>query len=122
PFWMSGVTLGSLPAVPGLSSFAELNVRTYVRHRDGPGVWFFSLDCASALAVLVARQLFHLNYRHARMTVELRDGIDYLSERSDGTTFRASYRPTGDPVPSAPGSLEAFLTERYRLYSWHKGR
>lgn len=123
PFWMSGVTLTGFPDVPWLSSFAELNVRTYVRHRDGPGVWFFSLDAGSYLAVLAARALFHLNYVYARMKVELKgDGIGYFSQRPDGATFAASYRPVGEPVRSAPGSLEAFLTERYRLYAWSKGR
>ena len=123
PFWMSGIIHSSvrLPLVPG---FAELNVRTYVRHRDGPGVWFFSLDAGSYLAVLAARTLFHLNYVHAQMKVELRgeDAITYFSQRSDGTTFAADYRPVGEPVRSTPGSLEAFLTERYRLYAWSKGQ
>src|SRR5262245_50879401 len=43
PFWMSGVTLRGLPALPGLSTFPELNVRTYVQLGGRPGVWFFSL-------------------------------------------------------------------------------
>src|ERR1044071_4103676 len=43
-----------LPPVPGLSSMHELNVRTYV-HLDGvPGVWFFSLDANSHIAVTTA--------------------------------------------------------------------
>ena len=60
-----------LPSVPGLSSFHETNVRTYV-HRAGcdPGVWFFSLDAANRLAVLAARTTFHLPYYHARMFLE----------------------------------------------------
>src|SRR5690606_20213232 len=48
PFRMSGVRLRLLPAVPWLSAFPELNVRTYVRLRDRGvekrGVYFFSLD------------------------------------------------------------------------------
>ena len=39
---MSGVRFrGTLP-VPGLSSFPELNVRTYVTDGEKPGIWFFS--------------------------------------------------------------------------------
>ena len=38
--------------------FQELNVRTYaVDHTGRPGVWFYSLDCNRALAVLGARVL-----------------------------------------------------------------
>ena len=34
-----------------VSEFPELNVRTYVRVNDRPGIYFFSLDAGSALAV-----------------------------------------------------------------------
>ena len=59
-----------LPAVPWLSAFPELNVRTYVHDREGrPGVWFYSLDAARWLAVKFARAAFHLPYHHAAMPV-----------------------------------------------------
>lgn len=122
PFWMSGVTLRWLPSIPGVSSFPELNVRTYVRYRDRPGVWFFSLDAASRLAVLVARARYHLPYVYATMRVE-RDGdtIRYRSHRADGSGFVARYGPSGPPRRSIPGTLEYFLTERYRLYARPRG-
>ena len=48
PFSMRGVRPRFLPAVPGLSSFPELNLRTYVVDKRGrPGVWFYSLDTVS---------------------------------------------------------------------------
>src|SRR3712207_8210884 len=52
-------------------SFLEANVRTYV-HVDGrePGVYFFSLDAASLLAVLGARVGLGLPYFLARMRSE----------------------------------------------------
>ena len=51
PFRMSGIHLRGLPAIPGTAAFEELNVRTYVVYGGKPGVWFFSLDAASRLAV-----------------------------------------------------------------------
>jgi len=88
PFRMSGVRLRRLPAVPGTAAFPELNVRTYVTDKpreDGgkPGVWFFSLDAASALAVRVARAWFSLPYHRATMRCEPdgADGIRYASKR-----------------------------------------
>src|SRR5581483_10089721 len=58
PFRLSGLRPRWLPPLPGLSTFPELNVRTYVRGPDGekPGVWFYSLDAASPLAVWSARE------------------------------------------------------------------
>jgi uncharacterized protein YqjF (DUF2071 family) len=122
PFRMSGVRLRATPAIPMLSAFPELNVRTYVSHAGKPGVWFFSLDAASALAVSVARAWFHLPYFNARMSCENRgDWIEYSSERTHSNAakakLRARYRPTGEIFHPKPGTLEHFLTERYCLYA-----
>ncbi|MGH7693973.1 MAG: YqjF family protein [Gemmatimonadaceae bacterium] len=118
PFWMSGVTMRGVPPLPGLSSFPELNVRTYVRHGDRPGIWFFSLDAASRLTVFGGRLLFMLPYCYAIMHAEEREGrIQYSSIRSAETRFVASYGPTGPVRKAEPGSLPHFLTERYRLYA-----
>lgn len=118
PFRMSGIRFRHLPTLPVASRFEELNVRTYVAYQDWPGVWFFSLDAGSRLAVLAARWLYGLPYVHARMR-QRREGeaIVYHSERADGTCFTASYQPSGPAAESKPGSLEYFLTERYCLYA-----
>ncbi|MFW6336254.1 MAG: YqjF family protein, partial [Phycisphaeraceae bacterium] len=74
PFRMEGVRPRGLPAVPGISAFGELNLRTYVVGPDGtPGVWFYSLDAHQRLAVWLARKLFHLPYVWADI-VPRRDG------------------------------------------------
>jgi uncharacterized protein YqjF (DUF2071 family) len=120
PFTMQGVRPRWAPAVPGVSSFHETNVRTYV-HRGGvdPGVWFFSLDAANRLAVAIARTFWHLPYHHARMTLVADDGeIRYASQRrTGGAAFRATCQPRGEPGPAAGGTLEHFLIERYILYA-----
>ena len=122
PFWMSGVTPRGWPDLPGLSSFPELNVRTYVSLAGRPGVWFLSLDAANRLAVWVARGLYRLPYVYARMKVVHEGGrIDYRSMRPSGQGFEGSYQPDGPVVYSAPGTLEHFLTERYCLYAASRG-
>jgi len=122
PFRMAGVRARWLPPIPGTSAFPELNVRTYVRYREQPGVWFFSLDAASPLAVVTARALYHLPYRHADMAcVEKQESIDYSSRRSErdapAADFSAHYRPISERFRSLPGTLEHWLTERYLLFS-----
>jgi uncharacterized protein len=111
-----------LPVAP---AFHELNLRTYV-HRDGrdPGVWFFSLDATSRLAVAGARLAYHLPYFHARISLELSDGpsIAYSCSRlgsGQAAEFSGRYGPTGPASPAAVGSLEFFLAERYLLYAWN---
>lgn len=118
PFEMAGVRLRGLPAVPPVSDFAELNVRTYVRFRGQPAVFFFSLDAASRTAVRLARGLFHLPYFDAHMAVERSgDTVHYHSyrthRRAAPAVFVGSYRPVGGVTWSEPGTLAHWLTERY---------
>jgi len=126
PFTMWGIRASFLPPIPGTSAFHELNVRTYVHHNGVPGVWFFSLDAASQLAVWGARTFYHLPYFFAEMSLEQKDdAIMYASARRDEHGPAAELNMTwaiGDSVPSSvPGSLEFFLTERYCLYSENEG-
>jgi len=118
PFYMTNVAPRGVPAMPWVSEFPELNVRTYVRVGGKPGVYFFSLDAGSAVAVRAARLLLNLPYQHATMSVESGDGVvSYESRRIDGRAeFRARYRPIGPSSAPVAGSLEHFLTERYCLY------
>lgn len=127
PFSMSGVRLRWTPPVPGLSAFPELNVRTYVTAQGKAGVWFFSLDAASALAVAAARFSFHLPYFRARMQCsQADDWIKYESRRTHrgapGAVLEGRYRAVGDRFEATRGTLEHFLTERYCLYSAASGR
>jgi uncharacterized protein YqjF (DUF2071 family) len=122
PFRMTNVAPRGVPAIPWVSAFAEVNVRTYVTVEGRPGVYFFSLDGESALAVAIARSLLHLPYYTARMEVRDQAGkIHYTSRRSDRNAgpaeLVARYWPLEVPSKPLPGTLEYFLTERYCLYN-----
>jgi hypothetical protein len=117
---MTGVMRRPWPDVPGLSAFAELNLRLYVEREGKPGVWFLSLDAANALAVRVARRFFHLPYHHAEMKVRIDvDRIAYTSRRRTGPPmeFAADYGPASTPYEAEADSLDHWLTERYCLYA-----
>jgi uncharacterized protein YqjF (DUF2071 family) len=113
------------PALPGLDSMHELNVRTYVHYDGEPGVWFFSLDVNSELAAAAARTLFFLPYHTAEIDVGQSGGkILYQLRRQAETPahFQGSWS-IGEPLPvSAPSTREFFLTERYCLYSVNEER
>jgi uncharacterized protein YqjF (DUF2071 family) len=128
PFRMSGIRSRGLPPLPGLSRFPELNVRTYVTHGGKAGVYFFSLDAANLPAVWGARAFYHLPYFYAGMSSQERDGsIHYTSRRRsrrDGAEaeFCGHYRPISDIRLPDHGSIEHWLTERYCLYTKHRGQ
>lgn len=122
PFMMRDVRPRFIPAVPRLSFFPELNVRSYVTLDGRPGVYFFSLDAANPIAVEIARALFHLPYQNATMEcIENGETIHYASTRTDSraapASFRATYHPTGTTFIPEKNSLEYFLTARYCLYT-----
>ena len=125
PFTLTGVRPILTPPLPWLSEFHEINVRTYVHHRgENPGVWFFSLDASSQIAVAAARAAYKLNYLYSRIDFSAtNEEIAFDSHREDdrGPTpahahirYRGAEGPTG---PGALGSLDFFLTERYLLYT-----
>jgi uncharacterized protein YqjF (DUF2071 family) len=125
PFHMTNVAPRGVPSLPWVSEFPELNVRTYVRVHDRPGIYFFSLDAGSTLAVHAARAWLNLPYHSASMAVRRSgDSIDYESVRKDDSDASLSvrYRPVGRRFQAVHGSLEYFLTERYCLYNLdHQG-
>ncbi len=126
PFHMTNVAPRGVPALPWLSEFPELNVRTYVRVGDRPGIYFFSLDAGSTAAVLAARTLLNLPYYSASMEVTpAGETVVYRSQRdaSETADFIGTYGPIGPAFIASPGSLEYFLTERYCLYNLdHRGQ
>jgi uncharacterized protein len=119
PFEIVALRPSITPPLPFASRFPELNVRTYVTHGGKPGIYFFSLDARSDVAVAAARLFYRLPYFRAEMSIR-RDGetTDFSSSRVPGEArFSAHYRP-GKMLPhAAPGTLEHFLTERYCLYT-----
>ena len=118
PFQMSNVSLRSVPAMPWVSAFPEVNVRTYVRVGGKPGVFFFSLDAASALAVRTARRFLNLPYFLSDMSLTStgRTVRFESARRQQDATLLATYEPVGEKFRAQPGTLEHFLTERYCLY------
>lgn len=117
PFWPDGLW----PI-----QFNELNVRTYVRVNDQPGVYFYSLDADDAFAVLMARWLFQLNYYRTRMTVGVSDAPQVVFA-SEGPTpsgahrrFDATYQPSGPVFTPERGALADWLTSRWNFFCPNK--
>lgn len=117
PFWMSGVRPRFCPPVPGVSRFPEINVRTYAIVDGVPGVYFFSLDTPSRIAVFAGNRFFHVPYRHARQRITAIDGGQHYVSHRDGRCELDLRVEFGAPAPAPPGSLEHFLTERYCIHT-----
>ena len=110
PFFMSHIRF---PVTPGFGfvRLRELNLRTYVRFRGQPGIYFFTLDTDNLLGQWIARKFFHLPYRLRSLQGSVRDK-DYLFKSADSLQLRAQI---GEPCVS--GSLDRWLVERYSLFT-----
>jgi uncharacterized protein len=122
PFGVTGLRGQGMAPIPRLSSFLEVNVRTYVVAGGRPGIYFFSLDASSSAAVTAARRGYRLPYFKADISAEHRgQALRYRSRRvsSDGppAELDIEYEPTGGRLPVEEGSLERWLAERYCLYT-----
>jgi uncharacterized protein YqjF (DUF2071 family) len=119
-FRLNDLSLRSLPELPWVGRFLELNVRLYVQKEGKPGVWFLSLDASSSLAVAAARTLVNLPYVRANMSLTPADGgfrFESQRRRGEPARFHAQYSPVGEMWEPSPGSLAHFLAERYCLYT-----
>ena len=127
PFWLDRLKIRGLPPAPGMRSFPDLNLRTYVRDQftRTPGVYCFSLDASNLLAVMAARTFYHLPCYWASMRLEQRAEREFAfySSRWFSNTevvFNARYRglgPTSKLAECRRGSFEYFVTERNCLFS-----
>jgi uncharacterized protein len=120
-FCMRGARLRGMPALPFFSTFPEVNIRTYVRLEDRPGVFFFSLNASNPLFTSAARLVYHMPYVRAEVSSE-RDGdsIHLRSSRAgegESAGWECSYRPVSGVFEAQPESLESFLVERWALYT-----
>jgi uncharacterized protein len=108
------------PAVPHLSAFTEINLRTYVRGPDGgDGIWFFSLECPR-LPVVLGLRAVGVPYVRADAATRADPGhVHYRSRRRNGVGMRASVE-VGAPLE--PDPLTDFLTGRWSAYVHRLGR
>ena len=102
------------------SRFLETNVRTYVKAAGGEaGIYFFSLDASSRLAVTFARLLYGLPYFPAEMSATTEGPrTEYAARRRGARQAELEVGwILGNPCGSARvGTRDHFLIERYSLF------
>jgi uncharacterized protein len=114
-----------LPFVPCVSTFNELNLRTYVCYRDRPGIGFLSIHANNRWAIRLARWLTPLPYLPARIRYqEAATGFSFDCWDLALPDCRSSIRfsPEGHSWQPQDGTLDAWLLERYRLFILGKCR
>lgn len=110
------------PAALAWRRFPEINVRTYVSDAERSGVWFFSLDAGSPVAVELGRRFVHLPYYRASISATLdATSISYRLQRTDRRAPAARFATEasfgGEIRTAVPGTLDHWLVERYCFFT-----
>lgn len=125
PFVLTNVGFRGTPSIARLAVSA-LTVRTYVRHRGDPGLFFFSIDIGNSFVAASVGRTTRLPIYRAKMRVGATEEnhVAFESERraneSAGDTaarFAATYRPDGAVFTAEPDTLAHWLTARRRFYA-----
>ena len=107
------------PSLPWIGSFPQVNLRTYIRDEQGDrAVYFLRLETDQPLAAWLARRWFGLPYHRSDIKPELAGSEPpnlSVAPPEAVRMGRFAWQPRGPEFSAAPGSLERFLTERYRL-------
>jgi len=111
-FDMQAVRPRNVPAFAPVSSFHELNLRTYVRYKGKQGVYFLSIEAGKSLACFVARKMSQLPYRYAAITRA--PNSFQVQNNCSGTHFKLGFSKGNVIAEKQP--LDLWLTERYALF------
>jgi uncharacterized protein len=119
-----GGRLGQWLLMP-IATHEFLNVRTYVRHRGEPGIYFLAEWLSNRLSVHLGPRSFGLPYRYGRIAYD---------HSGDGVTIQGTVKARAGQLAyagivcgknyesAAAESLEEFLMERYTAFTRHANR
>jgi len=111
-FTMEKIRPRNLPPFSPISNFHELNIRTYVRYRGKPGVYFLSIEGGTKISCQVARKMSDLPYRYSAIK---RNKNGYTAENKDYNDYLNLSFQIEKPILQK-STLDKWLTERYVLY------
>lgn len=118
-FKVTGNRLRFMPPFPGVSSFLQLNVRTYVTYNGMKGIHFFNLDVNNAFLVKLTPIDHFLPFRHAKMSLKRKGNtFTFTSSVQKSKTLQeklvATFKPSARQIESL--TFERWLVERYHLW------
>lgn len=115
-----------VPPVPGMLSFNQINIRTYVRSAEGkPGVYFLKIGATNRFVTFGCSTFMHLPFVHCSSHLT----TAAPAAHQEYGTVRLSYAfpaqevlcceatPVSPPYRAHADPLTTWLTERYSMYT-----
>ncbi|WP_172597875.1 YqjF family protein [Ureibacillus thermosphaericus] len=112
------IVIRGIPSVPMGRGIPGLNVRTYVKAGNKPGIYFFQLAIRHRVTAKLAKVLFHLPYIYLDMSL-LKSEKQFHSESSRiySLPFKCQYNVHSQASRMKQGTLGEWLLERYCFYT-----
>lgn len=115
-FNMNNIGVKSLPKVPHISDFYEINIRIYVVCNNKPSVYFLSMEGSKRSSCKILKALSKFPYRYSKMK---RNGFNYESENAAfNDSFYIKYNLENNPIKK--DKIDVWLTERYAVFQDYK--
>ncbi|MDY8137659.1 DUF2071 domain-containing protein [Aquimarina sp. 2201CG5-10] len=111
-FAMEKIRPKNLPSFPPVSNFNETNIRTYVRFKGKPGVYFLSIEADKRISCAIAKGISELPYRFSEMKREKSSFTSRNQKFKDQLNFEYIL---GKKVTNKTAT-DKWLTERYALF------
>jgi len=108
----------NLPAIPYVSNFHEINVRTYVIKNGIPGIYMFSIETNKFIEVLLTRFFIGLPYQKSN----IKRTKTALSSNNETSNYHLNVHCTIEPYHVKKTAVNLWLTERHALYEKCRGK
>ena len=117
-FNMNHIGIRSLPRLPHISDFHEINIRVYIVCNGKPSVYFLNMEGSKRSSCKVLKTMSKFPYQHSKMK---RTEFSYESKNKKNTdSFYMEYRLGNKPV--IKDDTDVWLTERYAVFQDYKGQ
>ncbi|MCF7559462.1 DUF2071 domain-containing protein [Sabulilitoribacter multivorans] len=117
-FDMNHIGIRSLPKVPHISDFHEINIRVYITCNGKPSVYFLSMEGSKRSSCKVLKTISKFPYYHSKMK---RTDFSYSSKNDlYNNSFYTEYRLGSDPI--IKDETDVWLTERYAVFQDYKNQ
>ena len=113
-FTMEKIRPRLLLSFPPISNFHEINLRTYVKKDNKPGVYFLNIEAEKWLSAFIAKSISGLPYEKSQIVHDLNSKIYKAHFDKKNFNLEIQYK-IEQPIVNKT-ALDEFLTERYCLY------
>lgn len=111
-FEVKNMRLRSLPPIPYISNFNEINLRTYVIKDGIPGIYFFSIETDKFIEVILTRMFIGLPYEKSKM----KRTLNSLCSENKISDYHLNIEFDDRTKWIKKTELDKWLTERLSLY------